>query len=122
MLVVYTFLRTQNFELFRIVQLALFLFFAFIVQWSIGSFVSSSGIFDFYLASGDSYGIPTRTIAVFFVLSFTIVATVMWLLLRYYVQKRDTFQEQLSRQHALVEIERNKSDQLLKSLLPEHVA
>jgi adenylate cyclase len=157
-LAVYTFLRTQNFELFRIVQLALFLFFPFIVQWSIGSFVSSSGIallallapigamvcygpresipwfvafvvltvvsgvFDFYLASGDSYGVPMRTIAVFFVLNFTIVATVMWLLLRYFVQQRDTFQEQLSRQHALVEIERNKSDQLLKSLLPEHVA
>jgi len=157
-LVVYNFLRTQNFELFRIVQLALFLFFPFIVQWSIGSFVSSSGIallallapigamvcygpresipwfvafvvltvvsgvFDFYLASGDSYGIPMRTIAVFFVLNFTIVATVMWLLLRYFVQQRDTFQEQLARQHALVEIERNKSDQLLKSLLPEHVA
>jgi class 3 adenylate cyclase len=157
-LVVYTFLRTQNFELFRIVQLALFLFFPFIVQWSIGSFVSSSGIallallapigamvcygpresipwfvafvvftvvsgiFDFYLASGDSYGIPMRTIAVFFVLNFTIVATMMWLLLRYFVQQRDTLQEQLSRQHALVEIERNKSDQLLKSLLPEHVA
>jgi adenylate cyclase len=157
-LVVYVFLRTQNFELFRIVQLALFLFFPFIVQWSIGSFVSSSGIallallapigamvcygpresipwfvaflvltgvsgvFDFYLASGDSYGIPMRTIAVFFVLNFTIVATVMWLLLRYFVQQRDSFQEQLSRQHELVQIERNKSDQLLKNLLPEHVA
>ena len=157
-LVVYTFLRTQNFELYRIIQLSLFLFFPFIVQWSIGSFVSSSGIallallapigamvcygpkesipwfvafvvltvvsgvFDFYLASGDSYGIPMRTIAVFFVLNFTIVATVMWLVLRYFVQQRDTFQEQLSRQHALVEMERNKSDQLLKSLLPEHVA
>jgi class 3 adenylate cyclase len=157
-LVVYTFLRTQNFELYRIVQLALFLFFPFIAQWSIGSFVSSSGIallallapigamvcygpresipwffafvvltvvsgiFDFYLATGDSYGIPMRTIAVFFVLNFTIVATVVWLLLRYFVQQRDTFQEQLSRQHALVEIERNKSDQLLKSLLPDHMA
>jgi len=63
-----------------------------------------------------------RTIAGFFVLNFSIGATVMWLLLRYFVQQRDTFQEQLSRQHAIVEIERNKSDQLLKSLLPEHVA
>jgi len=157
-LVVFIFLRTQNFDLFRVVQLALFLFFPFVVQWSIGSFVSSSGIallallapigamvcygpresipwfvafvvltgvsgvFDFYLASGDSYGIPMRTIAVFFVLNFTIVATVMWLLLRYFVQQRDSFQEQLSKQHALIEIERNKSDQLLRNLLPEHVA
>ena len=157
-LVVYIFLRTQNFEFFRFVQLALFLFFPFVWQWSIGSFVSSSGIallallapigamvcygpkqsipwfvaflvftvvsgfFDFYLASGDEYGIPLRTIAVFFVLNFTIVATMMWLLLRYFVLQRDSFQEELSRQHALVEIERNKSDQLLNNVLPEHVA
>jgi len=86
------------------------------------AFTVVSGIFDFYLASGDSYGIRMRTIAGFFVLNFSIGATVMWLLLRYFVQQRDTFQEQLSRQHAIVEIERNKSDQLLKSLLPEHVA
>ena len=43
-LAVYIFLRTQNFEFFRFIQLALFLFFPFVVQWSIGSFVSSSGI------------------------------------------------------------------------------
>lgn len=157
-LAVYIFLRTQNFEFFRFVQLALFLFFPFVVQWSIGSFVSSSGIallallapigamicygpkgsipwflafvlftvvsgfFDFYLATGDNYGIPMRTIAVFFALNFTIMATMMWLLLRYFVQQRDSFQEELSRQHALIEIERNKSDQLLNNVLPEHVA
>jgi adenylate cyclase len=155
---VYIFLRTQNFDFFRVTQLALFLFFPFVAQWSIGSFVSSSGIallallapigamvcygpresipwfvafvaltivsgvFDFYLATGDSYGIPMRTVAVFFVLNFTIVATVMWLLLRYFVQQQENFQEELSRQHALVEIERNKSDELLNSVLPEHVA
>jgi adenylate cyclase len=155
---VYIFLRTQNFDFFRVTQLALFLFFPFVAQWSIGSFVSSSGIallallapigamvcygpresipwfvafvaltivsgvFDFYLATGDSYGIPMSTVAVFFVLNFTIVATVMWLLLRYFVQQQENFQEELSRQHALVEIERNKSDELLNSVLPEHVA
>jgi adenylate cyclase len=155
---VYIFLRTQNFDFFRVTQLALFLFFPFVAQWSIGSFVSSSGIallallapigamvcygpresipwfvafvaltivsgvFDFYLATGDSYGIPMRSVAVFFVLNFTIVATVMWLLLRYFVQQQENFQEELSRQHALVEIERNKSDELLNSVLPEHVA
>jgi adenylate cyclase len=157
-LVIYIFLRTQNFGFFRFVQLALFLFFPFVVQWSIGSFVSSSGIallallapigamvcygpkesipwflafvvftvvsgfFDFYLASGDDYGIPLKTVAVFFVLNFTILATMMWLLLRYFVTQRDNFQEELSRQHALIEIERKKSDQLLNSVLPKHVA
>ncbi len=157
-LVVYIFLHTQNFDFFRVAQLALFLFFPFIVQWSIGSFVSSSGIallallapigamvcygpkesipwfiaflvftvvsgfFDFYLASGGEYGIPLRTIAVFFVLNFTIVATMMWLLLRYFVQQRDNSLVELSRQHRLVEIERDKSDKLLNNVLPEHVA
>ncbi len=157
-LVVFIFLRTQNFEFFRVAQLSLFLFFPFIVQWSIGSFVSSSGIallamlapigamvcygpkesipwfiafvvftvvsgfFDFYLANGDEYGIPLRTIAVFFVLNFTIMATMMWLLLRHFVEQRDNFQAQLTRQHGLVEIERDKSNRLLNNVLPEHVA
>ena len=38
------YLRTRNFKFFRMAQLGLFLFFPFVVQWSIGSFVSSSGI------------------------------------------------------------------------------
>ena len=157
-LVVYTYLRTQNFEFFRLAQLALFLFFPFVVQWSIGSFVSSSGIallallapvgamvcfgpkesipwfvafvaltvlsgfFDYYLASGEDYGIPLKTVAVFFVLNFTILSTMVWLLLRYFVQQRDSFQLELSRQHALDEEEREKSERLLNSVLPEHVA
>lgn len=157
-LVVYIYLRTQNFAFFRFAQLALFLFFPFVVQWAIGSFVSSSGIallallapigamvcygpkesipwffafvtltvvsgiFDFYLASGEDYGIPMKTVAVFFVLNFTILSTMMWLLLRYFVQQRDSFQAELSRQHRLVEEARQKSDRLLNNVLPEHVA
>ena len=42
--VVLIYLRTRNFDFFRLAQLSLFLFFPFVVQWSIGSFVSSSGI------------------------------------------------------------------------------
>jgi class 3 adenylate cyclase len=38
------FLRTRNFDLFRCVQLGLFLFVPFVMQWSIGSYVSSSGV------------------------------------------------------------------------------
>src|SRR5581483_3892608 len=147
-----------NFQLFRLAQLSLFLFFPFIVQWSIGSFVSSSGIallallapigamvcygpresipwffayvvltvvsgvFDFFLARGEDYGIPMRTIAVFFVLNFTIMSTIVWLLLRYFVQQRDRYQNELAEQHALVRIEREKSDRVLISILPVHVA
>jgi adenylate cyclase len=146
-LVVYIYLRTHNFEFFRVAQLSLFLFFPFVVQWAIGSFVSSSGIallallapigamvcigpresipwfvafvvltilsgfFDYYLASGDGYGIPLKTIAVFFVMNFTMLSTMIWLLLRYFVQ-----------QHTLLAEERQKSDRLLNSVLPEHIA
>src|SRR5574343_65607 len=38
------FLRTGNFPAFRFTQLALFLFAPFVVQWSIGNFITSSGI------------------------------------------------------------------------------
>ncbi len=157
-LIVYIYLRTRNFEFFRFAQLSLFLFFPFVVQWAIGSFVSSSGIallallapigamvcfgpkesipwffafvmltvlsgfFDYYLVSSDDHGIPLKTIAVFFVMNFTMLSTMIWLLLRYFVQQRDNFQLELSQQHALLEEERQKSDRLLNSVLPEHVA
>jgi class 3 adenylate cyclase len=157
-LVVLIYLRTRNFAFFRVTQLSLFLFFPFVVQWSIGSFVSSSGIalmaliapigamvcygpresipwfaayvvltvisgaFDFFLASGEDYGIPLRTVAVFFVLNFTIISTIVWLLLRFFIQQRDRYEAELAQQHELVRIEREKSERLLTSILPMHVA
>jgi adenylate cyclase len=155
-LVIY--LRTRNFDFFRVAQLSLFLFFPFVIQWSIGSFVSSSGIallallapvgamvcygpresipwfiayvvltalsgaFDFFLAKGDDYGIPMKTVAVFFVMNFTIISTMVYLLLRHFVQERDRFEGQLAEQHDLVRAEREKSETLLLSILPAHVA
>ena len=38
------FLKTRNFEVFRFIQLSLFLFAPFVMQWSIGSSVTSSGV------------------------------------------------------------------------------
>ena len=38
------YLRTLNFDVFRLTQLSLFLFVPFVMQWSIGSYVSSSGV------------------------------------------------------------------------------
>lgn len=38
------YLKTRNFAIFRFVQLSLFLFVPFIMQWSIGSSVTSSGV------------------------------------------------------------------------------
>src|SRR5882672_7242312 len=157
-LVVVIYLRTRNFDFFRVAQLSLFLFFPFVIQWSIGSFVSSSGIallallapvgamvcfgpresipwfiayvvmtilsgvFDFFLATGDGNGMPMKTVAVFFVMNFTIISTMVYLLLRHFVQERDRFESQLAEQHDLVRAEREKSEKLLLSILPAHVA
>jgi class 3 adenylate cyclase len=157
-LVVVVYLRTRNFDFFRLAQLSLFLFFPFVIQWSIGSFVSSSGIallailapigamicygpresipwffayvvltimsgaFDFFLATGEDYGIPLRTVAVFFVMNFTIISTMVYLLLRHFVQERNRYEKQLAEQHELVRIEREKSERLLVSILPTHIA
>lgn len=38
------YLKSGNFSLFRVTQLGLFLFFPFVVQWSIGNFITASGI------------------------------------------------------------------------------
>jgi class 3 adenylate cyclase len=38
------YIRTGNFGFFRVSQLALFLFFPFVVQWSVGNFLSASGV------------------------------------------------------------------------------
>ncbi|WP_291992442.1 adenylate/guanylate cyclase domain-containing protein [Candidatus Accumulibacter sp. ACC003] len=38
------YLKTLNFNAFRLIQLSLFLFTPFIAQWSIGSFITASGI------------------------------------------------------------------------------
>ena len=157
-LILAIYLRTRNFDFFRMTQLGLFLFFPFVVQWSIGSFVSSSGIallallapigamvcygpresipwfiayvvltvlsgaFDFFLVRSADYGIPMKTVAVFFVMNFTIISTMVYLLLRYFVQERNRFEDRLAEQHRLVRIEREKSEQLLHNILPAHIA
>jgi class 3 adenylate cyclase len=157
-LILAVYLKTRNFDFFRFAQLSLFLFAPFVIQWSIGSFVNSSGIvllallapvgamvvygpresipwfftyvvltamsgvFDYFLATGDMSGVPMKTVAVFFVLNFTILSTIVYLLLRYFVQQKDTFQAELSRQHELVQAEQRKSEQLLTTILPPHIA
>jgi len=171
-LILVIFLKTRNFDFFRVAQLSLFLFAPFVIQWSIGSFVNSSGIvllgllapvgaivvygakesipwfaayvaltvlagvFDYYLADGESAGMSMRTVAVFFVLNFTILSSIVYLLLRYVLLQKETFQlqleqqlqlvqdfqEELSRQHELVQAEQRKSEQLLVNVLPSHIA
>ena len=38
------YLKTRNFDGFRLIQLALFLFVPFVAQWSMGNFISASGL------------------------------------------------------------------------------
>ena len=116
-----------NFEFFRFAQTCLYLFVPFIMQWSIGSYVTSSGVmlwallapigvmifqgpkesvpwffayivmtavsgfFDYYLAYGadKQTGLPLQTIAVFFVLNFAAMSTIVYLLVIYFVREKD---------------------------------
>jgi len=81
-----------------------------------------SGVFDFFLARCYEFGIPMKTVAVFFVMNFTIISTMVYLLLRHFIQERDRFEGRLAEQHQLVRVEREKSEKLLLSILPGHVA
>lgn len=157
LLLVYYF-STRNFVVYRFLQLALFLVVPFIIQWEIGSFVSSSGIvllallapigamvvyghresirwfvayavmmalsgaYDYLRADGNSDDIPLKTVALFFVLNFTILSTMVFLLLRYFVKQKDQFQRELFSQHSLLQAERAKSEALISSMLPAHIA
>jgi adenylate cyclase len=81
-----------------------------------------SGLFDYYLADGHLSGMPMRTVAVFFVLNFTILSSIVYLLLRYFVMRKDAFQADLSRQHMLLHEAQQQSEQLLNTILPPKIA
>ena len=152
------YLKTKNFAFFRFTQISLLLFVPFVIQWSIGNFISSSGIvllallapvgamvfqgvresipwfvayvvltavsgvFDYYLAAGVVSGVPMKIIPVFFVLNFTILSTIVYLLIRFFVLKKDMFQTELGEKNKLLQVEQDKSERLLLNILPKHVA
>jgi adenylate cyclase len=149
-----------NFEFFRFAQTCLYLFVPFIMQWSIGSYVTSSGVmlwallapigvmifqgpresvpwffayivmtavsgfFDYYLAYGaeKQTGLPLQTIAVFFVLNFAAMSTIVYLLVIYFVREKDRLKRELDEQHRLLTIEQERSERLLLNVLPGHIA
>lgn len=149
-----------DFELFRFAQTCLYLFVPFIMQWSIGSYVTSSGVmlwallapigvmvfqgpkesipwffayivmtaisgfFDYYLAYGTekTTGLPLQTIAVFFVLNFAAMSTIIYLLVSYFVREKDRLKRDLDEQHRLLQIEQERSERLLLNVLPGHIA
>ena len=155
-LVIY--LKTKNFAFFRFTQISLLLFVPFIIQWSIGNFISSSGIvllallapvgamvfqgvkesipwfvayvvftvvsgfFDYFLAEGAVTGVPMKVIPVFFVLNFTILSSIVYLLIRFFVQKKEMFQIELGEKNRLLQVEQDKSERLLLNILPQHIA
>jgi len=154
------YLWNLNFELFRFTQTCLYLFVPFIMQWSIGSYVTSSGVmlwallapigvmvfqgpkestpwffayivmtavsgfFDYYLAYGSERqtGMPMQTIAVFFVLNFAAMSTIVYLLVVYFVRAKDRLKLELDEQHDLLKIEQERSERLLLNVLPAKVA
>jgi class 3 adenylate cyclase len=155
----FVYIWNRNFEFFRFAQTTLFLFVPFIMQWSIGSYVSSSGValwallapigvmlfqgpreslpwffaylvmtamsgfFDYYLGYGEkTRELPMETIAVFFVLNFAAMSTIVYLLVVYFVREKERFRREVDRQHRLLEVEQEKSERLLLNVLPGPIA
>jgi len=152
------YLWNRNFGVFRFIQTSLFLFVPFVMQWSIGSYVSSSGVmlwallaplgvmifqgpresmpwffaymvmtgisgfFDYYLTEGVQEGVTMQSVAVFFSLNFAAVSSIVFLLLSYFVRKRDELQARVDEQHRLLKIEQDKSERLLLNILPGPIA
>lgn len=153
------YLWKRNFVLFRTLQVLLFLFVPFIMQWSIGSFVTSSGVvlwallapigvmlfqgprqsipwfaayvvltavsgvFDYTLGYGDkTVSLPMQTIAVFFVLNFVAMSTILYLLAVFFVREKERLRAALEQQHELLAQEQGRSERLLLNVLPAPIA
>lgn len=152
------YLRTRHFAVFRFVQLSLFLFAPFVMQWSIGNSITASGVmlwallapvgalvvsgwrdsipwffayivmtvisgfFDFYIASGDSGGVPMKTIGFFFALNFAAMSSIIYFLVRHFVVEMDKIGKQLDLQHQLLAEEQKKSERVLLNVLPDSIA
>lgn len=66
--------------------------------------------------------VPLRTVAVFFALNATILAAIVYYLLRVFTLQKAAAQDELGREHALLVAERTRSDALLASMMPAWVA
>jgi class 3 adenylate cyclase len=150
--------KSKDFEIFRFVQLSLFLFAPFVMQWSLGSSVTSSGvtlwallapigalvvsswreaipwffayivltlvsgIFDYFLGTGNDSGVPMKTIGVFFAMNFAVMSSLIFLLVRHFVIEMEKLKSQLIEQRQLLTEEQDKSEQLLLNILPGGIA
>lgn len=151
------FLKSRRLELFSILQFALFLFTPFALQWSIGNFVSASGIslwallapvvalvivgakssvpwfiafvvmtlmsgvFD-YLLPPDTSRVNMHTVAVFFVLNFVFISSMVYLMLWYAARERSKLSDAIKAQTAELAAEKERSERLLLNMLPAPIA
>jgi class 3 adenylate cyclase len=135
----FIYLKTGNFNFFRLSQLALFLFFPFVVQCAILFFgvresvvwfvayvflMALSGFFDYHLAGLELQKpkISIQTSVIFFALNFVAVSTIVYLLLRYSVAEKRRAQERLIETNRLLQIEQERSERLLLNILPGPIA
>ena len=94
------------------------------IPWFVAYLVLTaiSGVFDFYLAEGAMTGLSVSTISMFFVMNFFMLSIIVYLLIFYFVRKKEMFQVELGEKNQLIESERQKSEELLLKILPEHIA
>jgi adenylate cyclase len=72
--------------------------------------------------SGRPAQIPSEVVIAFFVLNIGGVTATSYLMLRYFVRARDAAMADLERAHATLEVERERSERLLRNVLPETIA
>ena len=94
------------------------------IPWFIAYIVLTavSGFFDYFISGSNDYGVPMRTIALFFVLNFAAISTIVYMLISYFVRERQRLSTELQRSHDQLSIEQEKSERLLLNILPARVA
>ena len=81
-----------------------------------------SGVFDYFISYGTDSGLPLHTIAVFFVLNFAAISTIVYLLISYFVRERQRLSTELHQSHNRLADAQEKSERLLLNVLPARVA
>jgi adenylate cyclase len=94
------------------------------IPWFIAYLVLTavSGFFDYFISFGVDYGLPLHTIAVFFVLNFAAISTIVYLLISYFVRERQRLSSELRSSHDKLADAQEKSERLLLNVLPARVA
>jgi len=94
------------------------------IPWFIAYLVLTavSGFFDYFISHGSDQGLPLHTIAVFFVLNFAAISTIVYLLISYFVRERQRLATELQHSHNRLAAAQEQSERLLLNVLPARVA